>query len=1292
MSRHYNFLTQNPGKTIAALNQEVTDNETAIQELSGRVQSNETPNITNDYDVNKLGEVRNITADVNLNILDLEFSNKYPWTNVLKETWNTTLGDVGTPCIDVNGMEEYPQERRGAEIGGEIFSRHARNIVTKNSYFVSTPNANIVEIDTEQYPNKKGYINFLECLNRTSVRAKIPYGTGSETYADHPESVINYIGLSKESGSSMNLSDDKKVLYVHGGVEDVKTDGTPDLELISQFSNFTNDTKLYFTYIIAFELDENEELVKQSNGLVADPLIVQRIDKHLMTDSFDVISTYGTRDYAIKRDIINNKDILCFFTLWDSSTIVYKLEFNRVNNVITYNNELNYSYLTKYNGEDIEDSNRGWEIHYCNITDRFILNVRYTNGGQSENHLLLAMDANFKTGDSYVGKIKLHNIENDVDTYASQLLQEVGGQDTLGKTWMRHSGFFNSSKFFIYNGKIFYFLNVLRIIDTDFGLNDESNLSKISYVSEYKNPETLRSIITYGFSGYKADTTNNVVMLSLQTGGFDEITTLNSRFIGEAGDIGNESRSATITIIIPFSELQKTDAKTWNINVVADRITYTENMYMTATCFDNYGNAYNSGGYNQNSIDGGYSFGLLRPLIEDDNGSMIDYVIPDQQIYYSNVDYSKKYYNYIWNTRPNAINSMFNIYFFRTQVLGLETNINLNSKLTEDGLNISNNINNINVDYGVNGLDMNYNGKVPISVKQSDDAILHLTSKNRNTLVGSNLMRSADTRFANNHKNNIMIGSGLGNVPECENNILIGNNNMNFGTIKDTLIIGNDNNAVLVGDLSKGTLQLPEKSFELAKSTYNNRQVYKEIPNLNNIYQSFGLISAYGSNKFNMPREVISSLNKIEDKINEIISTVNLEISGNIANIYLAPQSILKNDVKILLDNTYDDYGDEVIIEILTNNINNIITIADKSLQQNSVPTLNPYSLEGSTPITTTPDGDSLIYEFPIELDENNLSFFYIIDTFRDQSSYTNILIDDKFKLIDTPYPKPYLSDLKIYPIPFFIENKSNENQFTVAMLRVIDINDNRGVGAKKIRNITTACELTNGNDDKLGVKDPDSFLYKINNNVDFNFSVDNDGGFGNLLHKLVANCETTNEDGSKSKWVPMVLDCAIKEWFKPDETYPETPFKKGHMFNIAECVDKDSVKIYKADTNEEVTGVEVLFAPYIEGEIGPDAASVDRINQTIFTNDGSFWTDNGITINKTQITQEQLDLLLLPSYPESDDYGDYYSEYVVYNPLLMLFKLPDNVAGGEVRMDIDLTKYGLRKEHIDMRFTTIII
>ena len=216
---------------------------------------------------------------------------------------------------------------------------------------------------------------------------------------------------------------------------------------------------------------------------------------------------------------------------------------------------------------------------------------------------------------------------------------------------------------------------------------------------------------------------------------------------------------------------------------------------------------------------------------------------------------------------------------------------------------------------------------------------------------------------------------------------------MNFGTIKDTLIIGNDNDAVLVGDLSNGTLQLPEKSFELAKSTYNNRQVYKEIPNLNNIYQSFGLISAYGSNKFDMPKEVISSLNKIQDKINDIILTVNQEFSGNITNINLAPQTILKSNIKILLDNTYDGYGDEVIIAILTNKNNGIITLTNNSLMQNDVPSLNPFSLNGSTPITTTRIDGSPIYQFPIELDENNIGYFYITDTYRDQSNYTNILI-----------------------------------------------------------------------------------------------------------------------------------------------------------------------------------------------------------------------------------------------------------------------------------------------------------
>jgi len=129
------------------------------------------PTISNDYDLNNLGEIRNVADGIH-NLLDLEFSSKHPWTKALKETWNTTtLGDVGTPGITDHSV--YPEERQGVEIGKNYFSRNARDVVTKSSHFTSVPAGNILEIDTTDYEKKKGYINFWECINRPSVRSKI---------------------------------------------------------------------------------------------------------------------------------------------------------------------------------------------------------------------------------------------------------------------------------------------------------------------------------------------------------------------------------------------------------------------------------------------------------------------------------------------------------------------------------------------------------------------------------------------------------------------------------------------------------------------------------------------------------------------------------------------------------------------------------------------------------------------------------------------------------------------------------------------------------------------------------------------------------------------------------------------------------------------------------------------------------------------------------------------------------------------------------------------------------------
>ena len=1274
------------------------------------------PSISNDYDVNNLGEIRNVTADGIHNLLDLEFSSKHPWTKALKETWNTTtLGDVGTQGL--SNFSVYPEERRGTEIGRNYFSRNARDVVTKNSHFTSVPAGNILEIDTTDYEKKKGYINFWECINRTSVRSKIQYGTGSETFADHPETYLNFYGTIKSSSPQLELTADKKVLYVHGGMNYYKIDGTNDLSYIGLFPGDVSEESNVglFTYLIAFALDDNEELVKKPNGLVADPLIVQRIDKHLILldpsaslvsesgTAMELITHNGEKDFAIKRH--NNKDIVCLFNAGQgggvAALMVYKLEFNRVNHSMSYNGLTYSKEITLNNGLNI---GRAWELKYCDVNDRFIMNGRFNQGGESQNHVLFAMDANFTQGDDKVGEIELFHILHETNEYAAQLLEEVGGLEAQGKTWMQHNGFFKTSNFFVYGGKVFYFLNVLRIIDTNFGLDASANLSKLSYAKDYKNPETCPFTQSGGLGGYHADLTNQVVLLSMMTGGFASGTTLNSRYNNEAGAGGNEGRSAQVTIVIPFSQLQKSDAKTWKVNVVADRITYTQNMYSIATCFDDKGNAYHSGGYLQSTPgDGitddattGYEFGLLRVLVEDDNNNKIDYLTPNQQIFYKDVNYDKKYYNYIWDTRPTGIDSvLYNQYTFRCQVLGLENNIKLDSKLTETGLNISKD-NLINVNYGVDGLDMHYNGRNSVSVKQSEDAILHLTSSNRNTIVGSNNLRSADLRFASKHKDNIIIGSGVGNVPVCENNIMLGNNIMNFKSIRDSLVIGNDNKAVLVGDLSNGTLQLPEKSFETAKSGFQNRQVYEEFKDLNCLYNSFGIVAGYGLNKFDMPREIVSQLDKLTNKMNELIVALNASTNGNIEPTSMGPQGIKKLDVELLIDIGYDGWSSEVYGEILTNNLGKVLTIDSGSLKQTSISSLNPLSFTGSIPLTdSAANGGYNLYKFPIEMDvDNNIALIYWSDEYGDLASHTHIVLEDKFKYMD--FPHAYGTN---FVLPVFAENTPTGNELTVAMLRVI--NTNIGTGAlANTRIITTACELTN-NESKINPYSDDYIINKVTlgNRIGLNMSQDNTpgSGIGPYYPVVKFNFETTNPDGTIKNWAPMTVDSAIREWFKDGETYSGWAgfpgHRKGHMFNIADCVDKASVKVCILDGEEAednvVPGSEVLFAPHIEGEVGPDATWDQRFNSALNLTGGSFWADNNITYKTTEygVTDAQMKQLLQDNNPTGG--GGYYQDFAVWNPLVMLVHMPQSTWGQAyvIKLDVDLTPYGLRKEHIEMRF-----
>jgi len=201
--------------------------------------------------------------------------------------------------------------------------------------------------------------------------------------------------------------------------------------------------------------------------------------------------------------------------------------------------------------------------------------------------------------------------------------------------------------------------------------------------------------------------------------------------------------------------------------------------------------------------------------------------------------------------------------------------------------------------------------------------------------------------------------------------------------------------------------------------------------------------------------------------------------------------------------------------------------------------------------------------------------------------------------------------------------------------------------------------------------------------------------GIGPFYPVVKFNFETTNPDGTIKNWAPMTVDSAIREWFKDGETYSGFGYfaghRKGHMFNIADCVDKASVKVcYPAgaiDSNDAVVpGSEVIFAPHIEGEVGPDATWDQRFNSTLNLDGGSFWTDNNITYKTTEygVTNAQMKQLLQNGNP-----GGYYRDFTVWNPLVMLVHMPQSTWGQTyvIKLDVDLTPYGLRKEHIEMRF-----
>ena len=1244
------------------------------------------PTISNDYDVNNLGEIRTPLGDTVHNIFDLECSSKYPWTKALKQFWNTNkLGNYMSLYTNPGALTdeeklEYPQ--LFAESGQHYFSRNTRDESSKHSLFTGVASSNFIEIDLDNYPHKRSYVNFAECLNRESVRQKTKgfgFGPGVEPkmLSEYPNAYISP-SVIKSSSNQMIMSPDKKVLYVHFG--GFMIDLSYQMYAVDQ--SLMPNEKSEITMILGFALDENEQL-DPSGTITSDPI------KGLQ----ELHSRNEEKDFNVIRK--GNKDIVCMYlNVRGVGCLLYKYEFTRDDKVIT-------NTVFKHTKEIIPtgvQTIRAWEMGYCEVYDRYIMNVRFEEGGVN-NMLFYSVDANFETNDGHVGEIQCPGVENSESDYAKQVLEEIGGVESKGITWADAFLFYNTSRMTVYGGKVYMFFNLLRVIDSNFGMDFSLNLPKLSYLKDFNFPSTAACTGTGGLNGYKVDTVNNVLLFQMFLGGFSSGQLLNGNSTND-----NPGRSTSLSIVLPINETVKSDPKTWKVKVVADRTSYCETMMNSISVFDDKGHVYLPGGWLNNSANPNYNVCKgepLRPLFMDDEGNAIDFWKSGLNPKYNDIDYNRAYYHSIKKTKPpQSQEDIMNMWLQKRNVLGLENNrskVTASTKLTEDGMRITDN-NLVNVEYNMNGIDMTHNGKNLISAKVSEDAMLHLKSSTRNTLVGSKLMRDADNRYGHEQKDNVMIGCGLGNNINSVNNVIIGNDILNNFELKDVFAVGTNEKILLGGDLSNQTLMFNNNNFDTA--ILSSTKSFPSENNLDTLYTSFGIVAGYGLNKFDMPRELVSQLDKLTNKINELVVAVNASTNSNIEPTSMGPSGIKKLDVELLIDINFDGWSSEVYGEIITNNSGKQLTIQGGSIAQTSISSLNPLSFTGSTPLTdSAANANYGLYKFPLEMDvDNNIALIYWSDEYGDLASHTHIVLEDKFKYMDFPHAA-YSPN---FVLPVFAENTPTGNELTVAMLRVINTNKATPAGGQMSLSdniiITTACELTNTNS-KLNQFSDDSIVKKVSEfgpRIGFNMSLDNTpgSGIGPFYPVVKFNFETTNSDGTIKNWAPMTVDSAIREWFKDGETYSGFGFfaghRKGHMFNIADCVDKASVKVCILDGEEAedtvVPGSEVLFAPHIEGEVGPDATWDQRFNSALNLTGGSFWADNNITYKTTEygVTNTQMRQLLQNGNP-----GGYYRDFAVWNPLVMLVHMPQSTWGQTyvIKLDVDLTPYGLRKEHIEMRF-----
>ena len=116
---------------------------------------------------------------------------------------------------------------------------------------------------------------------------------------------------------------------------------------------------------------------------------------------------------------------------------------------------------------------------YDELYDRYIHIGRFEEGGIGQNMALIAINADFETGDGHSGECYAWDVNNTEQQYSIDLKAELGGDENLGVTWATNNAFFNTNRMTIHDGKVYFFSNVLRVVDSNFGFDMSTNDAKL---------------------------------------------------------------------------------------------------------------------------------------------------------------------------------------------------------------------------------------------------------------------------------------------------------------------------------------------------------------------------------------------------------------------------------------------------------------------------------------------------------------------------------------------------------------------------------------------------------------------------------------------------------------------------------------------------------------------------------------------------------------------------------------------------------------------------------------------